>query len=91
MNRAELIEEIKEYTGTVHESVQDYITDSTNAELEFFLWRLKNNWCFYDSHERFIHSKTLKVLSREDLLKMYRQGNKLHPVFENIINEFFKY
>lgn len=71
MNRTELIEEIEDHHGTMHESITDEINDSTDEQLMFFLWRLKNNWQEYDGHDRFIHLPTCGVLSAEKLKAKY--------------------
>jgi hypothetical protein len=71
MNRAELIEEIKEYIGTPHESVMDYINDADDSELNFFLWRLQNNWTWFDSYEVFINTRTKQIIARDSLFSKY--------------------
>jgi hypothetical protein len=71
MNRSKLIEEIKEYIGEPHESVSDYMNDSDENELRFFLWRLKNNWTWFDGRERFINAKKHAIIPRRILLAMY--------------------
>lgn len=72
MNRAQLIEEIEDHHGTMHESVQDYVHDSSDEELKFFLWRLKNKWHEYDGHDLFIHLPSCRVKSVRELKEIYQ-------------------
>ena len=74
MGRTQLIEEIKEYIGSYpHESVVDYINQSDNEELKFFLWRLENDWEHF--YEGFINLRTRQIFTREQLLKTYQTQN----------------
>lgn len=74
-NRAELIEEIKDYIGSnPHESVVDYMNESDDKELEFFIWRVQNDWIWYDSNERFLNLATRRLFTREQLLELYTQS-----------------
>lgn len=89
MNRTELIEQIKEYyDGTMHESIQDYIRESNDRELKFFLWQLQNNYTWYDGDDRYINTETMEVFSRESLQKKYEA--KPLPIFQRIIDKVFK-